>query len=68
MCHAVRVKLSPAETREVRKLYGALVPIYASVALLFVAAIMFSSAPRPGDAVAVAAMAAAPSDAAPAGR
>ena len=59
MCHAVRVTLSPAETRQVRKLHGILAPIYASVALLLLAVAMLSHGPRSGDAVAVADNAAA---------
>jgi len=54
MCHAVRVKLSPAEAKEARKLYGVMVPVYASIALIFLAAVLLSSVPRSGDAVAFA--------------
>ena len=54
MCHAVRVGLSPAERKEVRKLTGVMVPIYACLALFALAAIALSSPPHPGDAIAVA--------------
>ena len=54
MCHAVRVQLSPAERKAARKLTGFVVPIYACIALIALAAIALSSGPRPGEAVAVA--------------
>jgi len=54
MCHAVRVKLSPAEAKEVRRLHGMMVPVYASLALLALAAVTLSSAPRSGETVVVA--------------
>jgi hypothetical protein len=54
MCHAVRVRLSPAEAKEARKLAGMLMPVYACVALLALAVVALSSAPRPGEQVAVA--------------
>ena len=59
MCHAVRVRLSSAETKQVRKPYGILAPIYASVALLLLAAVILSNGPRSGEVVAVAKNAAA---------
>ena len=59
MCRAVRVTLSSAETKQVRKLYGILAPIYVSVALLLLAAVMLSHGPNAGDVVAVANNAAA---------
>jgi len=54
MCRAVRVTLSSAETKQVRRLYGILAPIYASVALLLLATAMLSNGPSAGEAVAVA--------------
>jgi hypothetical protein len=54
MCHAVRVKLSPAEKKEVRKLSGVLIPIYASVALVLFAVMALTHVPRSGDAIAIA--------------
>lgn len=47
MCHAGRVRLSPAETKEMKRLYGTLVPVYASVVLVLVAAMTVSSGLRP---------------------
>jgi hypothetical protein len=54
MCHAVRVKLTDAETKAARKLYGIMVPVYASLALVMLAAVMLSSGQRPADGIAVA--------------
>lgn len=54
MCHAVRVKLSPAEKKDVRKLSGVLIPIYASIALVLLAVIAITHVPRSDEAVAVA--------------
>ena len=54
MCHAVRVKLSPAEKKEVRKLSGVLIPIYASVALALLAVTVVTHVPRLDNAIAVA--------------
>ncbi len=54
MCHAVRVKLSPAEKKDVRKLSGVLIPIYASIALVLLAAIAITQVPRAGEPVTVA--------------
>ena len=68
MCHAVRVKLSPAEQKEVRKLSGILIPIYTSVALVLFAATMFTQLPRSDETVALAKNHAPPSAVAPAQR
>jgi hypothetical protein len=54
MCHSVRIKLSPAETKEVKKLWGVMVPIYASVALIIAASIVINYAPRASEGIAVA--------------
>lgn len=54
MCHAVRVNLSPAEKKEVRKLSGVLVPIYASFALVLFAVMALTHVPRSDSAIAVA--------------
>ena len=54
MCHAVRVRLSPAEKKEVRKLSGVMIPIYASVALVLFAVTMFMHLPRSDETIAVA--------------
>jgi hypothetical protein len=68
MCHAVRVRLSPAEKNEVRKLSGVLIPIYASVALVLFAVMALTHIPRSDEAIAVAKNATAASQSAPAQR
>jgi len=54
MCHAVRVRLPPEEAKQVRRVSGMMIPVYACLALIAVAAVMLSSAPRSGEQVAVA--------------
>jgi hypothetical protein len=54
MCHAVRVRLSPTEAKAARRLSVIMVPVYASLALIALAAVALTSPPRPGEAVAVA--------------
>jgi hypothetical protein len=54
MCHGARIRLSPAETKEVRKLWGVMVPIYASVALCIAASIFINYVPRSNEGIAVA--------------
>ena len=66
MCHAVRVRLSPAEKKEVRKLSGVMIPIYASVALVLFAVMVLTHVPRSDEAIAVAKNGAAASSVAPA--
>ena len=46
MCHALRVRLSPAEKQEVRKLSGVVIPIYASIVLILLAVISITNVPR----------------------
>lgn len=54
MCHSVRIKLSPAETKEAKKLWGVMIPIYASVALVIAASIFINYVPRSNEGIAVA--------------
>jgi hypothetical protein len=68
MCHTVRVRLSPAEKKEVRKLSGVMIPIYASIALVLIAVMVATHVPRSGEAIAVAKNGVAASDVAPAQR
>ena len=68
MCHGVRITLTPAETKEVRKLWGIMAPIYASVALVIAAAIFFNYVPRANEGIAVANNGVAVSESAPAQR
>jgi hypothetical protein len=46
MCRISDVRLSPAERKAVRKLSGVMIPIYASVVLVFLSAIFLINAPR----------------------
>jgi len=49
MCHHVHVKLTAPETKAVRKMYGIMVPVFASIVLLLLAAITLTQPPRAGD-------------------
>lgn len=60
MCQFSRIKLSPAEREEVRKLSGVMIPIYASVALVLCAVVMLAHVPRAEGPIAVAASSSAP--------
>jgi hypothetical protein len=59
MCRSVHVRLSQAETEQVRSLKGVLIPIYASVALALLAVVAFTAAPQTDAPIAVADSAAA---------
>ena len=50
MCHHVhvQVKLTPAEKRAARKMYGVMIPVYASIALLMLAAVAALHQPQRG--------------------
>jgi hypothetical protein len=54
MCRFIHVRLSPEEKKEVRKLSGVMIPIYASVALVLFAVVILTHPPRSGEAIAVA--------------
>jgi hypothetical protein len=54
MCRAVPVKLSEEEERQVAKWRGVLTPVYASLAFLLLAAVLFGSLPRGGEMMATA--------------
>ena len=54
MCRFSHVRLSPEEKKEVRKLSGVMIPIYASVTLVLFAVVMLSHLPRSGEAIAIA--------------
>ena len=64
MCHSVRITLTPAETKEVRKLWAVMVPIYALVALVIAASIFINYVPRANEGIAVAKIGAATSESA----
>jgi len=49
MCRHVHVQLSPSDEKAVRKMYGIMVPVFASVVLMLVAAIAFTQPLRTGE-------------------
>jgi hypothetical protein len=52
MCHHVHVTLSAEEKKDVRKLSGIMIPVYASILLAMIAVAAFSGAPRQGELIA----------------
>ena len=54
MCQFSHIRLLPEEKKEVRKLSGVMIPIYASVVFVLFAAVVLTRLPNSGDAVAVA--------------
>ena len=54
MCHQVHVHvtLSAEDRRDVKKLSGIMIPVYASIILMVVAVVAVSSGPRQGDLIA----------------
>ena len=66
MCQFIHVRLSPEEKKEVRKLSGVMIPIYASVAFVLFAAVALMHLPRSGDGIAIAKNSPPASDVAPA--
>ena len=54
MCRFVHVRLTLEEKKEVRKLSGVMIPIYASVAFVLFAVVVLTRLPNFGEAVAVA--------------
>jgi hypothetical protein len=52
MCHHVHVTLSAEDRKDVRKLSGIMIPIYASIVLAVIAVVAVSSAPRQGEMIA----------------
>ena len=61
MCHLahVRVTLSAEDKKDIKKLAGVMVPVYASILLAMVAAVAVAGAARQGELVASAAALAA---------
>ena len=54
MCQFSRIRLTPAEQKEVRKLSGVMIPIYASVAFVLFAVMVLAHVPRADAPIAVA--------------
>ena len=65
MCQFIHVRLTPEEKKEVRKLSGVMIPIYASVAVVLFAVVILTRLPNPGEAIAVAKNSPSASDVAP---
>ena len=65
MCQFMHVRLTPEEKKEVRKLSGVMVPIYASIAFVLFAVMVLTRLPNSGEAVAVAKNSPSASDVAP---
>jgi hypothetical protein len=54
MCQFIHVRFTPEEKKEVRKLSGIMIPIYASLAFVLFAVVVLARLPSSGEAVAVA--------------
>jgi len=54
MCHNVHVTLSAEEKKDVRKLCGIMIPVYASIMLAVIAVVSVSSGPPRGELLASA--------------
>ena len=52
MCHHVHVTLSAEEKKDVRKLSGIMIPVYASIVLAVIAVVGVTSGPRQGELIA----------------
>lgn len=55
MCRAVHVRLTADEQKNVARWTGILLPVYASIALFVLAALVFTHPPRTGEMFAAAA-------------
>ncbi len=52
MCHHVHVTLSAEEKKDVKKLSGIMIPVYASIMLAVVAVVALTGTPRQGELIA----------------
>ena len=52
MCHHVHVTLSAEDKKDVKKLSGIMIPVYASIVLAVVAVVAVTGTPRQGALVA----------------
>jgi len=55
MCRSVRAQLTPSEHKEAVRLAGIMIPVYASIAVFIVAALVITHQPRTGETVAAVA-------------
>jgi hypothetical protein len=54
MCHHVHVTLSAEDKKDVKRLSGLMIPIYASIVLAVIAVVALPGAPRQGELMASA--------------
>jgi hypothetical protein len=54
MCHYDHIRLNPSERKEVARWTGLMIPIYASIAVLVLAALVITHQPRTGEMIAAA--------------
>jgi hypothetical protein len=52
MCHHVHVTLSFEDKKEVKKLWGVMIPVYASIVLAVIAVVAVTGTPRQGELIA----------------
>jgi hypothetical protein len=52
MCHHVHVTLSAEDKKDVKKLSGIMIPVYASIVLAIIAVVAVTGAPRQGELIA----------------
>ena len=56
MCHRVHVMLSAEDKKDVKKVSGILIPLYATVLLVAIAVVAIVGSPRQGELIAAAAV------------
>ena len=54
MCHYGHIRLSPTEHKEIARWTGIMIPVYASIAVLVIAALVVTHQPRTGELIASA--------------
>jgi len=54
MCQSVRVRLAPSQRATIKKWYGVIIPIYASIGLFILGGLIFTQGPRSPEPTAVA--------------
>jgi hypothetical protein len=54
MCHYGHIRLTASEQKEVARWTGIMLPVYASIAVLVLAAVVVTHQPRPGEMIAAA--------------
>jgi hypothetical protein len=59
MCHHVHVTLSAEDKKDVKRLSGLMIPVYASIVLAVIAVVALTGAPRHGELIASASVPAA---------